>query len=224
MNETWALVPLKRLDRAKRRLAPALTPESRADLVLAMFTDVLEALAGVRSIARILLVSNEPEAGSLFHPANVEVFYSAPSEGMNRELEQAAAYAWSQGAQQVLIVHGDLPYLTARAIGKFLTTAPPDGMRAAACKLGSGTNVLLLPLPLRIPLVFGRHSLQRFQRLAEGVGQHFDIVRDLRLAADIDDQADFARLSTTAHDGPRPGSATQAFLDEFAHRRSTAVR
>ena len=216
MNSTWALVPLKRLDRAKRRLAHLLTEEERGRLSLAMAADVLAALAGVEDIGRILLVSSEPEAGSLLPRGDFDVFYSAQSEGMNRELEQAAAYASSRGAQRVLIVHADLPYLTAQAIRKFLAAAPPDGMQAAACKLGSGTNILLTPVPLRTPLVFGRHSLRRFLHLAEGAGQGLEIVRDPRLAADVDDADDFERLRAPTRGGPRPGRATRAFLAQYA--------
>jgi 2-phospho-L-lactate guanylyltransferase len=224
MSGTWALVPLKRLDRAKRRLARALPEEERGRLVLAMVTDVLAALDGVRDIERILLVSSEPEAGSLLARGNFDVFYSAQSEGMNRELEQAAAYAASREAQRVLIVHGDLPYLTAQAIAKFLAGAPPDGMRAAACKLGTGTNILLAPVPLRIPLVFGRHSLRRFRQLAEDAAQELDVVREPRLAADVDDPADFERLCAPARGDPRPGPATRAFLDRYAQLQSPAAR
>jgi 2-phospho-L-lactate guanylyltransferase len=224
MNGIWALVPFKRLDRAKRRLAPLLAEEERGRLSLAMAADVLAALAEVEDIGRILLVSSEPEAGSLLARGNFDVFYSAQSEGMNRELEQAAAHASSQGAQRVLIVHGDLPYLTAQSIRKFLAAAPADGMQAAACKLGTGTNILLTPVPLRIPLVFGRHSLRRFLQLAEGAGQRLDVVRDPRLAADVDDPADFERLRAPARGGPRPGCATRAFLDRCAQLPSPAQR
>lgn len=223
MSGTWALVPLKRLDRAKRRLAPVLPEEERGRLVLAMVADVLAALSEVRDIERILLVSSEPEAGSLLARGNFDVFYSAQSEGMNRELEQAAAYASSRGAQQVLIVHGDLPYLTAPAIRKFLAMAPPDGMQAAACKLGSGTNILLTPLPLRVPLVFGRQSLRRFRHLAEAAGQRLDVVRHPRLAADVDDLADFERLCAPARGSPRPGCATRAFLGPRARVQALAA-
>lgn len=224
MSGTWALVPLKRLDRAKRRLAPLMPEEERGRLSLAMVADVLAALAEVEDIERILLVSSEPEAGSLLARGDFDVFYSAQSEGMNRELEQAAAHASSRGAQRVLIVHGDLPYLTAPAIRKFLAAAPPDGMQAAACKLGTGTNILLTPVPLRVPLVFGRQSLRRFRQLAEGVGQRLDVVQDPRLAADVDDSADFERLCAPADGGPRPGSATRAFLRRYAQAQPPAAR
>jgi 2-phospho-L-lactate guanylyltransferase (CobY/MobA/RfbA family) len=59
MSGTWALVPLKRLDRAKRRLAPLLSGVERGRLSLAMVADVLAALAEVENIGRILLVSSE---------------------------------------------------------------------------------------------------------------------------------------------------------------------
>lgn len=211
-SDTWALVPIKRLDRAKRRLAPVLDSGLRAELVLAMLNDVLEVLAGVESVSRILVVSNEPEAGSMLHAGKHEVFYSAASEGMNRELEQAAAYASSQGAQRVLVVHSDLPYLTEYAIRKFLTAAPKQGPHAAACKLGTGTNLLLLPLPLSIPLVFGKDSLRQFEELSARAGQELKVIHDPRLAEDVDDPDDYTRLSNPPRGSRRPGRATRAFL------------
>jgi 2-phospho-L-lactate guanylyltransferase len=211
-TDTWALVPLKRLDRAKQRLAPVLTSRFREELVLAMLTDVLEVLARIDSISRILLVSNDPEAGSVLHAGKHEVFYSAASEGMNRELEQAAAYASSQGAQRVLVVHSDLPYITAQAVRKFITVAPKHGLQAAACKLGTGTNLLLLPLPLSIPLVFGEDSLLRFQELTASAGLELEVISNPRLAEDVDDPEDYQRLSNPRRGSPRPGRATRAFL------------
>ena len=61
MSNTWALVPLKNLDRAKQRLVPALSEDQRRNLVLAMARDVLTALEKSASITKTLLVSSEPE-------------------------------------------------------------------------------------------------------------------------------------------------------------------
>jgi 2-phospho-L-lactate guanylyltransferase (CobY/MobA/RfbA family) len=97
-------------------------------------------------------------------------------------------------------------------------------MQAAACKSGTGTNVLLMPVPLRVPLVFGRQSLRRFRQLAEGAGQRLDVVRDPRLAADVDDPADFERLCAPDGGGPRPGGATRAFLGRYAQAQPPAAR
>ena len=46
----WAVVPLKRYDRAKQRLASLLSTDERKQLVAAMANDVLTALGGVPQV------------------------------------------------------------------------------------------------------------------------------------------------------------------------------
>lgn len=220
---TWALVPLKSLAQAKKRLEPAIGPETRRALVLAMAADVLAALAGVDSIAQTLIVSNEPEAGSLLGDRHLDVFYSADTEGLNRELEQAAAYAASQGAERVLILHADLPWLHADRLSRFIEESPAGGVRAAQDKAGTGTNAILSPLPLPLPLVFGADSLAAFRAEAAAHAVELDIVADPGLSYDIDDPDDLARLigegADTAGPDIRPGPATRELADRIGRRQ-----
>lgn len=217
---TWALVPLKNLAEAKSRLAPAADAETRRSLVLAMAEDVLSTLAGVRAIDRIVLVSNEPEAGSLLRPDGrplershaIEVFYSADQEGLNRELEQAAAYAASQGAERALILHADLPWLEQAAVERFIAQCPEAGTCLARDRIGTGTNAVLAPLPLPIPLVFGVESLPKFRVEAEARNVKIEIFDDPALAQDIDRPEDFERLLDADSTGPQPGASTHDYL------------
>src|SRR4029453_3387253 len=55
------LVPVKALDEAKRRLAPALAPIERRLLVIAILEDVLAALAGTTGLDRPVVVSPDRE-------------------------------------------------------------------------------------------------------------------------------------------------------------------
>jgi 2-phospho-L-lactate guanylyltransferase len=216
MSNTWALVPLKNLDRAKQRLVPVLSDEQRRRLVLAMVRDVLTALENSASITKILLVSSEPEAGPLLRDRNVDVFYSHRDEGMNRELESAAAYALSRGADRALIIHGDLPFLNSTTIDRFVGNVPQGTVRAARCKTGKGTNLLLAPLPLEIKLKFGRNSHKQFVKEAGDHKLQFDTVSDERLGMDIDSPEDFAKLMAKRDDAILSGRATRAFLSSYA--------
>jgi len=216
MSETWALVPLKTLDRAKLRLAPVLSEELRRTLVLAMAQDVLNALETSESIDKILLVSSEHEAGRMLRGHKLDVFYSDRDEGINRELELAAAHAQARGADRVLIVHGDLPLLNAQSIEKFMRELPQTATRAAGCKNGSGTNLLLTPLPLGMKLKFGRNSLQRFVDEAGARELPLETVMDERLGMDIDGPEDLRMLMEQRDNAPLPGPATQAFLKSCA--------
>jgi len=216
MCETWALVPLKNLDRAKLRLAPALNEKLRRSLVLAMARDVLNALEESSLIAKILLVSSESEAGRMLKGDKLDVFYSNPHEGMNRELEQAASYAAANGAERVLIVHGDLPLLNTQVIDQFILNTPLSDIRAASCKNNSGTNALLAPLPLGIRLKFGRNSLQRFKTEVAEQQLQLEVEDDQRLGMDIDVPDDLCILQEQNDGMPDPGPATMAFLRNHA--------
>lgn len=224
----WALVPLKNLAQAKSRLAPAVDPETRRALVLAMAEDVLATLDRVAVIERILLVSNEPEAGSLLRhdgrsierSGSPEVFYSSDQEGLNRELEQAAVYAATQGAERVLILHADLPWLHPATLERFIGRCPADAACVARDKIGTGTNALLAPLPLPLPLVFGVESLPKFRAEAAARNVELLVIDDTELAQDIDRPEDFQRLLTEQAAGIPPGPSTRRYLGQRSHRRA----
>src|SRR5204863_28972 len=60
-----AVLPVKRFDRAKQRLSSGLAGASREVLAEAMLRDVLGALARVRSLYEIVVVTREPRAAAL---------------------------------------------------------------------------------------------------------------------------------------------------------------
>ena len=63
--DIWAVVPVKDTAAAKQRLAPALPPDLRQGLALAMLEDVLAALAEARGLAGRVLVTIDPAATRL---------------------------------------------------------------------------------------------------------------------------------------------------------------
>jgi 2-phospho-L-lactate guanylyltransferase len=145
----------------------------------------------------------------------VEHFDTRRARGLNEDLTTAAGWAGAQGATHVLIVHADLPRLTPQAIDRFVAGAgkmPAARMRAAACKQGSGTNLLLAPVPLSLPLVFGKNSLSRFCRMAAAADLPIDVIHDAVLAADIDEPDDFRALLLAHAHGELAGRATADFL------------
>jgi 2-phospho-L-lactate guanylyltransferase len=187
-----------------------------------MAQDVLDALDVPESIDKILLVSSEHEAGRMLKGNKLDVFYSDRDEGINRELELAAAHAQARGADRVLIVHGDLPLLNTQSIEKFMQNLAQTSTRAAGCKNGSGTNLLLTPLPLGMKLKFGRNSLRSFVNEAGAHELPLETVIDERLGMDIDSPEDLRTLMEQRENAPLPGLATQAFLSSCASTKNHA--
>jgi hypothetical protein len=93
---------------------------------------------------------------------------------------------------------------------------PQTSTRAAGCKNGSGTNLLLTSLPLGMKLKFGRNSLQRFVCEAGARELPLETVMDKRLGMDIDSPEDLRMLMEQRDNAPLPGLATQAFLSSCA--------
>lgn len=215
MKQVWALIPLKDFAGAKTRLAGALDTGARRELALAMASDVATAIVRSRAVARVILVSDIPDLDRLIEIDGVGYFNTHRARGLNEDLETAADWARAQGATHVLIAHADLPRLTPHAIGRFVLDAGDAAqckVRAAACKEGTGTNLLLAPLPLPLPLVFGRNSLARFCQAAAGAAINIDVVRDSALEADIDELEDLEALVASCARGELAGGATAALL------------
>lgn len=63
--DIWAVVPIKELDGAKQRLAPLLSPAQRRALIEVMMGEVLEAVAGAKRLAGILVVTLDPQATAI---------------------------------------------------------------------------------------------------------------------------------------------------------------
>lgn len=215
MNQIWALVPVKNFAFAKSRLASVLSTEDRHALALAMTLDVATALKRSRTVARVVMVSDIPALNRLIGMDGIKHFDTRRARGLNEDLASAASWAGAQGATHVLIVHADLPRLTPQAIDRFVTEggdASASLMRAAACKQGSGTNLLLASVPLPLPLVFGKNSLARFYRAAAATDVVVEVIHDTSLAGDIDEPDDFRALLLAYTRGELAGRATADFL------------
>ena len=63
--DIWAVVPIKELDGAKQRLAPLLSPAQRRALIEVMMGEVLQAVAGAKSLAGLMVVTLDPQATAL---------------------------------------------------------------------------------------------------------------------------------------------------------------
>lgn len=215
MSQVWALVPVKRFVQAKSRLARTLSLEDRRSLVLAMAKDVTTALMQSKAISRVVLVSDVSGLDRLLGIDGAWHFDTTKGQGLNEDLTAAAAWAGREGATHVLIAHADLPMITPAAVNHLVASAKNGSyakVRIAACKKGRGSNVLLAPVPLPFPLLFGDDSLFLFSQAAAEIGISVDVVHDFSLAMDIDEPLDFCRLVATCNRGGFVGCATADFI------------
>jgi len=213
----WAVLPVKRFDRAKVRLAGCLDRAQRAALCRTMLTDVLSALARTRGIACIMVVSDEPSLAGLHSRFD---FLSCPEiarGGLNAAAAQGVTAAHRSGAEAVLILHSDLPLASAASLDALLAAHRRSGaaVTLVADRRGRGTNAMACPADGTMSFAYGPDSFEAHRGLARSRGMPVRSFISADLALDIDDRSDLALLRGRLSGG-RVGHATRAWLQHEA--------
>ena len=198
--ETVAVLPIKRFDRAKQRLAPCLAASARQTLAEAMVRDVLAALANVRSFSRVVVVTGEPRAQALARASDAVLVDDVSERGQSAAAQAGITRAIELGAGRVLLVAGDCPTLDAQEVDGLLWAAddPGPAVTIVADRHGTGTNALLLCPPEAIEPTFGDWSLDRHVAAASAAGARLTVARVPSLALDVDTPEDLLALREAA--------------------------
>lgn len=193
---TFAILPVKRFEGAKRRLEGALPAGPRRALAEAMYVDVLTALRRAQGIDRVLVLTADPAAQRVAEGYDALPLDDPSESGQNHALERGITHARELGASRVLCVAGDCPMLDPAEIDALLGR-PRTADRYAVIlpdRHGSGTNGLLLCPPDGMRPAFGRDSLARHRAMAEEAGLAVEIAELESFALDVDTPDDFAAL------------------------------
>lgn len=208
-------VPVKALDRAKGRLADVLEPLERAALTLAMLEDVLDACLAIPGWQTWVVSPDEAVLEVSARRRARPVVEDAP--GLVAAVRQVTEEGASSDALAVVL--GDLPLITADALGAVLQTVGP--VVAVPSESDSGTNVLLRRPPGVISARFGTDSFRKHREAAELRGVPFASVRSPELAFDLDRPEDVPALLRA----PARTRTTTACLDMgLAERLSLRAR
>jgi 2-phospho-L-lactate guanylyltransferase len=183
-------VPVRRLDDAKTRLAPILTPPERAELMLAMLRDALAAATAqtewetwVVSADRRVLDAAEEAGATPVRESGGSLL------GAVRQVEQLAV---GRGADALAVLLADLPWVTSGSLADALRPdAPVVAVRAAS---DGGTNLLVRRPPDAIRARFGRESFAKHRWAAKRARVTPVTVESEELAFDLDDPGDLERL------------------------------
>ncbi len=200
-----AVLPVKRFDAAKRRLATGIDDERRRRLVAAMAADVLEAIGEARTIERTIVVSSEPVARELAAAAGVELIPDSSESGHVDAALAGIARAQAGGAECVVLLAGDCPLLDPRELDRLLTGVPNRYVGIVPDRHGAGTNALVLSPPSAIVPSFGEGSRGRHVDAAREAGFPFGVEELSSIGLDLDTPADVIAL--TRELTSRPGRA-----------------
>jgi 2-phospho-L-lactate guanylyltransferase len=177
--DAHVLIPLKAFDHAKSRLAGALSPQERAELMRTLF----ERVAGVvreAGVERITVVTAE----------SIDDYDVWDDRGLAWNDALATATAEVVTAPLVAVISADLPLVQPEEVEELLEATPAQGI-AIARALDGGTNAVSIRPPGLVRTHFGEAGSAAVHA-ALGV-EH--VVLDLPgLAFDVDTPEDLARM------------------------------
>jgi 2-phospho-L-lactate guanylyltransferase len=210
--DIWAVVPIKELEGAKQRLAPLLSPAERRALIEVMMGEVLEAVAGARSLAGIVVVTVDPQATALAARLGARVVTDGARDGHTGSVTAGLRLLAREGRGGMITLPADIPAVTPQEIDLVVAAhLPAKSFTISPAHDDLGSNAVICSPPDSVPLRFGDNSYFPHLEAAERCGIEPTVIRQPGIAMDIDhpvDLAAFLRLPQSA------GTRTRAFLEE----------
>jgi len=193
----WAVVPVKRFDRAKSRLAPVLDAASRERVARELFEHVASVLAAPAVVDAVAIVTDSDKAAAL---AAARGALALPDPEGARTLADRVDFALAEiarrGAAVAVVLMSDLPTLDPEDVRALVRDFGPGALRVAPDERGHHTNALALRLPPPFATAFGdAESFRRHRERAEAAGLSTEIVRRPGLAFDVDTPEDYETLA-----------------------------
>ena len=192
---TLAIVPIKGFGEAKQRLASTLGQGARRSLAQAMCSDVLAALARVRTVDEMVVVTADPAAEQLAH-GRARVLLDTGRAGQSVATLIGIRDALERGFDRVLLVPGDTPLLDPAEVDALLARTEADGVAAAIVpdRHGTGTNALVLTPPDALEPSFGPDSRGRHVDTAAAADVAYRVEHVPSLEHDVDTPEDLEAL------------------------------
>lgn len=184
MDGPAVLVPVKAFERAKLRLAPALSSERRRELARAMASHVVGSAAELP----VFVVCDDPDVADWAGSVGAEVLWE-PGRGLNLAVQEGVRQLEELGASAVVVAASDLP------LAEDLTwVADFDGITLVPDRHHDGTNVVGLPSGSNFTFSYGPGSFDRHVFRARATGWPVRVVESPALAWDIDRPEDLIGL------------------------------
>lgn len=188
---TIAILAARPPEEGKTRLASALDDGDRYRLNINMFRHVLNILFKTFGEADLLVITRSSDLRSVASDYGI-ISIAESGADLNAAFAQARAVAIERGADRLVTLSSDLPYLETGDIESLLAT--PGDVVIAPDRHGTGTNALMLSPPDAIDFLYGLDSCRRHIDAAMSRGRTPNLVSRPGLARDVDMPADLAEL------------------------------
>jgi 2-phospho-L-lactate guanylyltransferase len=201
------LLPVKRIENAKQRLAPFLAPAERQALMAAMTADLFAAAAAATAPERVFVVTADPAATATAERNGWTVLHETVQTSESASVDDASRRCEALGVTALLRLPLDLPLVTGADIDAvFATRLPPRGVLMVPSRDGTGTNAILRAPPTLFASQFGSGSYAKHQAAAASAGVPVVELRNPRIEMDVDDAEDLRALLVHAPIGGVTGA------------------
>lgn len=191
----WAVIPVKNISQAKKRLSPALTAEERQHLFSAMLEDVLSVVVTIQFFEKIIVATNCQNAVSIASSFGVSVLKTGPDRGLNYAASESVNYLVANGIQGMFFIPADIPLVTDAEFYKVMKFHPPSpSVTIIPSQDKSGSNCLILTPPSVMPMRFGQGSFIRHNEIAQTRGLKINSKELPGFGLDVDHPDDLSDL------------------------------
>jgi 2-phospho-L-lactate guanylyltransferase len=203
----WAVVPVKPFDIAKRRLAPMLSSDERAQLARLMLQDVLDVLAACTVLSGVIVISRDEAAGQIARVRGACVLSDRVFD-INAAVGVAIDFLCECRGAGMIVVPSDIPLLPAPLIDELGDHIwPPRAVALVPATRDGGTNLLACSPVNAISPSFGPNSFQRHCSAARSAGIMPTVLASEHAGLDIDRSEDLAAFLSI-----RSATRSRAFL------------
>jgi 2-phospho-L-lactate/phosphoenolpyruvate guanylyltransferase len=202
----WAIIPVKPPTESKSRLAHLLSSAARADLICGFLQNTLAVLQQVDGVTQILVVSSDPLVWAIARRNGVVLLEEERPFTLNNAVTQATHYAAAHGAQAVLILPADLPFLQASDVQRLLDrlVTNPSTLVIAGDERAAGTNALLIAPPVGFAFHYGPGSFQAHLLEAHHSHRTSHVIHSPGLQFDLDTETDWQFYQRARSQIPSP--------------------
>lgn len=198
----WAVIPVKPLNRAKSRLTEVLSPDQRYELAQSMLKQVLTVVTRAPEIAGTVVISRDTKALAIARDMGARTIQESNPSDLNPALTRATEVIRVWGAQAVVVVPADLPFITTSDLSEIIRMGQQGPcVIMATDRNQDGTNALFMRPPGVIDFSYGPRSFERHISAARDAGIPYYFYKSESLTLDIDEPSDLIEYNRMVSNG-----------------------
>jgi 2-phospho-L-lactate guanylyltransferase len=192
----FAIVPVKRFENGKSRLATLLTIAERVKLCQLLLDDTLSTLKKTSRISKVIVVSSDRDAEKIAKSYHAKFLKENKDMGVNEAVALADNYCSEAGANATIVIPQDLPLLLPKDIDMMCKSAEEYEKCLVICPSlrYDGSNALLRRPVLLLQTYYDNNSYETHIKVARELGVNVKVFLSQRIMLDLDTVEDIQNL------------------------------